>query len=97
MSSYKSGDPIEVYSTGHYFNITVIDCGNWKLKRRKDEFLPKHFRSMVFHTCHDSTDERYMNGLPKALKCNGCRELMPDEIQVIWTFMNLDLIGYPSK
>ena len=84
----------EEYSTAQYFDITVIDLGNWQLKRRKDNVLPQHFRSMVFHTCHDSTVERYMNGLPEALECNCCRELMPDEIQVVWIFMNMDLIRH---
>lgn len=81
------------YGTQEYFNIPIIELKTWQLMGRKDSDIPGHYRSMVFHQCEKSTHDIYMNGLSTNLQCNACRELIPDEIQVVWTFMNHDLLG----
>lgn len=81
------------YDTQGYFTIPVIELDKWQLKSRLDSDIPGHYRSMVFHQCEKAPYDRYMNGLKESLKCTYCSELMPNEIQIIWKFMNLDLMG----
>lgn len=82
------------YGTQGYFTHPVIILEKWQLMRRTDSDIPGHYRSMVFHQCDTAQHEIYMNGLPTNLLCSFCNKLMPDEIQVIWMFMNYDLIGH---
>ncbi len=82
------------YSTAEYFTIPVIELEKWQLKSRLDSDIPGHYRSMIFHQCEKASHEIYMNGLKEALTCSFCLDIMPDEIQVIWMFMNYDLLGH---
>ena len=92
MNNIDASTPPSSYGTSGYFSVPVIELEKWQLKRRLDSDIPGHYLSMVFHQCKEAPWETYMNGLRESLTCTFCQETMPDEIQVIWTFMNHDLL-----